>query len=312
MKNLFHFSFLAAFSIALLFSNLKAQSKMWENYIAGGKKFTAIAEENNFIWVGTDIGLIRVNKSSNELLFYDKSTGLPDNYITAIAIDDSGNKWIGLAGLSGAVGFGLAKFDGVNWAYFNTGNSPLPSDQIAALFIDKEKNLWIGCTSEYPYLVKYYMGNWVIYDINNSALPNRVITSITEDSSSIWIGTHGGLVKFDGINWRLYNPQNSDIPSGIINDIAVDNANKKWIGMFGGLAVFNDSVWVAYNQDTLFNEINDISIDKNGNFWLGTYNGLIKFDLNNWTIYDKENSAIPADEVDVLLIDRDNYKWLGT
>ena len=295
---------------------INAQQKQWENYISGGKKFTAMAEENNFVWVGTDIGLLKLNKTTDEITFYDKTTGLPCNYITSIAIDKYGNKWIGLAGENGAGGYGLAKFDGNNWEFFTTSNSPLPSNYISALYADKNENLWIGCSNliSHANVIKYHDNDWTIFDSNNSTLPSdREIKAFAEDSTSIWIATRGGLVRFDGANWELFKTSNSDIPSIHVNDVVVDKENNKWIGMFGGLAKFDGSSWTIYNENTpVQKEINTITIDKNGIIWLGTYGGLIKFDQTNFTIYNEQNSGLPADhQVDIVMTDSDNNKWIG-
>ncbi|MFN3134724.1 MAG: two-component regulator propeller domain-containing protein [Candidatus Kryptonium sp.] len=70
---------------------------------------------------------------------YNKlNSGLPDNWVYAIAIDSQGNKWIG------TWGGGLAKFDGVNWTVYNTSNSGLPSNVVYAIAIDGQGNKWIG------------------------------------------------------------------------------------------------------------------------------------------------------------------------
>ena len=51
------------------------------------------------------------------------NSGLPDNYVSSIAIDGSGNKWIGTWG-------GLVKFDDTNWTVYNTSNSGLPDNYV--------------------------------------------------------------------------------------------------------------------------------------------------------------------------------------
>ena len=49
--------------ISLIFSNITiGQNPEWINYIAGGKKINAIAEEGSYLWIGTDIGLVKLNK----------------------------------------------------------------------------------------------------------------------------------------------------------------------------------------------------------------------------------------------------------
>ncbi len=59
---------------------------------------------------------------TNWTVYNTSNSGLPDNYVSSIAIDGSGNKWIG------TWHGGLAKFDGTNWTVYNTSNSGLPDN----------------------------------------------------------------------------------------------------------------------------------------------------------------------------------------
>lgn len=296
----------------LLIAYSNAQNKKWENIIDGGKKFTSILEEEDFIWVGTDIGLMKVKKNDNSIEIFDKTSGLPDNYITAITIDKNGNKWFGVSGK------GLVKYNDNNFTNYNASNSGLPSNNVSALYVDKKGNIWIGCSQliSHAYLVKYDGTNWIVFNSNNSTLPAETeITSITEDSTGLWVGTKGGLVRFDGISWSIYKTSNSGIPSLIINSVVVDKYNNKWLGLFDGIAKYNDTTWTAIVKDTTTplynNEVFVISIDSNNNLWLGTYKGLIKYDQNNWTIYNTDNSDLPANQIDIVMVDTDNNKWIG-
>jgi hypothetical protein len=74
----------------------------------------------------------------NWTVYNTSNSGLPDNYVRAIAIDGQGNKWIGTDG------GGLAKFDGVRWTVYNTSNSGLPDNWVNAIAIDGQGNKWIG------------------------------------------------------------------------------------------------------------------------------------------------------------------------
>ena len=57
---------------------------------------------------------------------------------SSLAIDGSGNKWIGTDG------GGLAKYDGTNWTVYNTSNSGLPDNRVHSIAIDGSGNKWIG------------------------------------------------------------------------------------------------------------------------------------------------------------------------
>ena len=54
--------------------------------------------------------------------------------------------WIGF-GRARGVG-GLAKFDGEDWAVYNTDNSGLSSNGIQSLAVDSQGNLWVGTRAD--------------------------------------------------------------------------------------------------------------------------------------------------------------------
>lgn len=306
--------FISIFFFLINFQNLHAQNDNWDNIISGGKKITALAEYENCIWVGTDIGLIKLNKTDGSIIIFDKTSGLPGNFITAIAIDNNGIIWFGLSSDLG-LGYGLVKFDGINFTIFNTSNSDLPSNNISALCIDEESILWIGCSQilSYSCIVKYDGIDWIKYDSNNSLLPSgKAIKSIATDSTKLWVGTHGGLVSFDGSNWELY----SGLPSIIINSVFVDDNNNKWVGFFNGVARYDDSTWTVFSGSDsttplYYNAVNSVTVDENNVLWVGTFKGLVEYDFISWHIYTPVNSDLPANEITVVITDAENNKWLG-
>ena len=93
------------FFIFWAFNFLFSQSPEWVNFTAN-KNILSLTVEGNYIWVGTKGGLVRLNMLTGEKVNYNSAnSGLPDNYVHAIAIDGEGNKWIGTDR------GGLAKFD---------------------------------------------------------------------------------------------------------------------------------------------------------------------------------------------------------
>ena len=74
---------------------------------------------------------------TGDMTFYNHAnSGLPDNDVRALAIEDSA-KWIGTDG------GGLAKLDGTNWTVYNTTNSGVPDNDVRALAIEGSTK-WIG------------------------------------------------------------------------------------------------------------------------------------------------------------------------
>ena len=134
-------------------------------------------------------------------------------------------------------------------------------------------------------------------------------------SGEKWIGTYGGLAKYDGNNWKVYKESNSGIPSNYINAIAIDSATK-WIGTVGGnVAKFDGNKWQTFdtsNSGLPGYEITDIAVDQEGVVWIGTGGeGLVKYDGNSWELFNPSNSKIPGINVEEVVIDSSGNKWIA-
>jgi ligand-binding sensor domain-containing protein len=146
-------------------NTISAQNLEWINYTCG-KSVSSVGIEGNMVWVGTESGLVQLDLNSENMTYYNKAnSGLPYNPVTSIAIDGSGNKWIGTGvrlrvGAHGA----LAKFDGTNWTVYNTSNSGLSDNYILSISIDENGNKWI--VTEYDGLFVYREEGIVAVDEN--------------------------------------------------------------------------------------------------------------------------------------------------
>ena len=252
------------------------------------------------------------------------NSGLLNNGVSCLAVDGSGNIWIG------TFGGGLAKYDGTNpegtgWTVYNTSNSGLPDNSVLCLDIDGSGNKWIGTSSG---LAKYDNKNWTIYDTSNSGLPGNDVGCIISVPPNIdrnvqmWIGTDNGLAKYNGTNLTSYNTSNSGLSTDYINCLAVELSGNVWIGNeLGGLVKYDGKNWTVYNTSNsgLPGIVECIAVDGSGNIWIGTWNGreyngggLTKYDGTDWTVYDTSNSGFPGSDVYCLAIDGGENVWIGT
>ena len=233
---------------------------------------------------------------------------LPSKNINAITIDKSGNKWIGTES-------GVAKFDGTNITIYNKLNSGLPDNVVMSIAIDGSGNKWIGTLN--GGLAKFNGTNWVVYTTSNSGLPDNYVRSTAiDDSENKWIGTWGGLAKLEGDTWYVYNHSNSGLPENFISAIAIDSSGNKWIGTANsGLSEFDNINWSVFtytNLELLDNRVTSIAIDDSGNKWIGTGGGLSLFDGSAWIDYTTSNSGLPSFYVSSIVIDGSGNKWIGT
>jgi ligand-binding sensor domain-containing protein len=176
--------------------------------------------------------------------------------------------------------------------------------------------LWVG---SYGGLTKLHRttGAMTHYNRANSGLPDNSVSSIARDvNGDLWIGTRGGLAKFDGKDWTVYRSETCLQPGNGVGCLAIDENGVKWIGVYGrGLARFDGTSWTFYtesNSGLPTDDFRSITIDAKGNKWLGTNGrGLAKFDGSSWTVYDPKNSGIPGVGVYPIVFDTNGDLWVG-
>jgi photosystem II stability/assembly factor-like uncharacterized protein len=158
--------------------------------------------------------------------------------------------------------------------------------------------------------------SWEKIFSNKTGLPsNRIMCIAIDSSDNKWIGTKGGLARFDGTDWTIYNYSNSGLPDNIIRCITIDSKDNKWIGTTGGLARFDGTDWTIYNSSNSGlpdNSIWCIAIDSSDIKWIGTrYAGLARFDGSSWKVYDSSNSPLGFEWIRSIAIDSLGDKWIA-
>ncbi|MFO7660866.1 MAG: two-component regulator propeller domain-containing protein [Candidatus Cloacimonadaceae bacterium] len=290
---------------------LCAQTTNWLNYTCG-KEVYCLAAENNFIWAGTNGGLVKINRLTSEKTHFNPAnSGLRGTEIKAMVIDSQGNKWI-------ATYAGLNRFDGTNWSI----HKPAGFDtyiSINCLAIDAQDNIWLG--GYLNGLYKYHPGNgWTHFDtINYPYVPYYVNSLAVDSQNNLWMGVYNQVVKFNGTDWIVYNNLDSYAGSYAfdVTQIACDNQVNVWLGSTNdGLLKYNGSGWTFFdiNNGVIYNDYtNALYCDSANNLWLGTaFGGLIKYDGTDWTVYSDYPNAIFPWRVYDILVDAQNHIWTGT
>jgi len=213
-----------------------------------------------------------VKYNGEEFTVYNRNnSGLPEDDIWALEIDDLDRIWIG------TWGGGLAMLKGEEWTIFDTDNSGLPSNHICSIEISNN-DIWVGTYT--GGLVRYDGINWHIWDTWNSEIPHDHVHNFTFDrEGNIWT-THfseGDLGKFKGLDWETYNSGNSALTGQNIRSINTDAYNRIWIGgQHHGVIILDGEQWHQYNTNNsglTSNHVVDISFDELGNTWLSTASG---------------------------------------
>lgn len=291
--------------ITAFFSESSAQLK-FINY-ACPNEITALAEDGNYIWIGTKGGLYKRHKSGTFVASYNTQNGLIDNNINCITIDNAGNKWIGTSN-------GVAKFDGTQWTNYNTGNSGLPGNSVFCITIDSWGNKWFGTT--YNGVAKYNDSTWTVFNSSNSGLQNDNIYALCIDGAGRkWVGTGDGIFIYGGSQWtHIDTILGQQINS--VSRIAISPSGIKWISVSGkGVYAYDDVTWINYNTTNTSglissNSISDITF-QNNNVWLTAGSGVSLFDGMSWTKYTTVEGLVEAHPRKIIC-DGQNNIWIGT
>jgi len=159
-------------------------------------------------------------------------------------------------------------------------------------------------------------------------LANASVSAMVQDAAGfIWIGTQGGLHRWDGRSFTLYENEPFDassLPHNLIQTLYMDDDGVTiWLGTYGGLAKFDTktgkfSSWThdPANPASLANDVVvSIARDGAGRLWVGTLDGLDRMDGDAFIHYKadpKMQGAIAVGLIRSLFRDSRGSFWVGT
>ncbi len=305
---------------------------------------SVMVDKSGLLWIGTRGGGLNM---------YDKTTGvytifkndpndinsISNNAVYSILEDNSGTIWVG------TFGGGLNKFDRETGKFIVFKNNPqdpksISSNAIRVIKEDKSGSLWIGTDGGGLNKFDKVSEEFTVYkndpekadnvaitkNGNLQSLSNNAVYSIyIASDETIWIGTDGGLNKFDKRSGKFFVYKTNPIdPYSLSNNsvysILEDKNGIIWIGTDGGglnkmikikdnsphkflskwknfsINENEDSEIINFKSYTIYeglpnNCIYSIVEDGKGNLWLTTNKGLCKFTPLSITSENKKNSG---------------------
>jgi len=148
-----------------------------------------------------------------------------------------------------------------------------------------------------------------------NGIPQNTVHAIVQSHDGyIWLGTEGGLVRFDGLKFFVYDTQNTPkLRSNNIRALLEDRQGALWIGTADGLARFKDAEFSTFTADQGLpgNSILSIYEDRSGALWVVTADGLAQYRGDHFSSYtDQKNS--PGSSVRAITEDGNGAFWIGT
>ena len=207
----------------------------------------------------------------------------------------------------------------------------LSNSSVSSIVQDKWGFLWFGTQSG---LQRYDGYSFTVYEheaFNDESLSHNLIQTMYMDSDeeTIWIGTYGGINRFDITHSSFSVMKNEpDDTASLSNDTVVaiskDRQGELWIGTLDGLNRQKDGQtdFTRYYHDPgnpvslANNTVRALIEDRNGVLWIGTLGGLQSYDRQHDTFIRHEiaepGKSMKTEYVMTLIQAEDGAIWAGT
>jgi len=307
-----------------------------EHLISSYQISSVINADENFFYLATTSGLIRLNKKnfSFEIFRHNESdeNSLSDDYLLRMFLDKSGTLWIG----SLSNGLNLLDLSGkkfINYPKKTGSKNFLSKDPVFCVLEENDGTIWLGVEDEINIISNPGKVNESIsYFKDERLIKGLVINSIFKDSfNNIWIGTFGGGINKILPDGRIikysYDEKSNSISNNFIQTIFEDSKKNIWIGTgFGGVNKYNyrDNSFTVFRSETndantvASNEVIAIVEDSEGFIWFGTSTkGLSRFNPEENTFkhfFHKTDdlNTLSSNSISSLYIDTKGRLWIGT
>jgi PAS domain S-box-containing protein len=250
------------------------------------------SQEN--IWVGSPIGLTRIDNKSGEYSVFRHAgpppADLSNVFVTSIVEDRSGDLWVG------TYGGGLNRYDPRTRRFTAFRHNPadpesLSHDMVYSLMVDHQGTLWAGTEDGLNRCDDPATGRFRSWKAGPAGASPQEVPGMVEDSNGVlWLAS-GTLQRFD--------PAKGRFTAYRLNPVGTGRAEQE------------SSSTLVRSATKRVNSY--LTIDHSGVIWAATANGLLRFDPKRelFTTYD-ERDGLPSNSVNAILEDHNGNLWVST
>lgn len=294
------------------------------------------------VWAGSaGEGLFEFK--SGKLVAVNASSGLSDNLVEALLVDNEGKLWVGTHGglnricsekmavLSHGQGLnygsvqglaevapgklwavqpdGVYQWDGHIFRHLTIGQLAAQEPSVSALLAAQDGSCWLAGTRG---LVHFKNSENVEAQTGDEWLTNLMVSALADDlKGGVWAGTRkGSLWHFTGRQWDVA----ANSPQGrAITAIIPDKSGALWVGTGG------DGLYNFDERDSQFTKVNGLSsswirtlfLDDQEVLWIGTAGGgLSRLDQGQITTFTMRE-GLQDNTISQILGDDFGNLWLG-
>jgi signal transduction histidine kinase/ligand-binding sensor domain-containing protein/CheY-like chemotaxis protein len=298
------------------------------NSLPGNNVVTICEDLNKQIWIGTyQNGLAMLEKDKAGNISFNK---VLDGHILCLLVDNKNNLWVGKDSEEGLDIINPDRLKDKNGKLVVSHQKYNPIDpksisdnSIYSIYQDKLNDIWIGTLGEG---INYYSPREKKFNViekryqDKNTIRNNHVNAFLEEDNFLWIGTEGGLDRYNkktGTYTHFQSDGNApgSLGADAVKSIYKDSRGNLWIATWtGGLNLYN------YDTET-FNKflpdenkpgkisnssIYSICEDNRGNLWVGTLGGgLCRYDyktntFRNYLHDEKDTNSISNNSINYV------------
>lgn len=325
--------------LSMLLPDLKGfrtytHNKTDKQTLSSNRIWTITPESPNSLWVGTEEGLniFDLQKKTSRRVEHDARNkySLHGKSVRSIFIDKNGIYWIG------TYQGGISKYD-KNLAFFNLRESDpfdprgLTAPVVTSFSEDGNGDIYVGTDGGGINLYHRSTGLFDHLLFSGEGKPPAVL-ALERLGEELWIGTFmQGLyvLNMQTGNVRHYMKGNGpkDLSGNDVFCLKKDSKGNIWIGTNGnGVNVYDPVSGQFQRFDKGHRYPADINVlsrgfirtieeDESGNIWIGAVgSGIIMIDpsLNKMRVFNRDNSNLPANDMQTICAGKNDRIWVGT
>ncbi len=146
---------------------------------------------------------------------------------------------------------------------------------------------------------------------------------VQDDYGFLWIGTLGGLNRYDGLDFKIYKHDDVDttaLTDNRINDLLIDGQRRLWVATYNDLHLFdyqNDSFLPVRPQKSDLATTDALSLIElpNGKLLVGTLHGIYQYDSASGSLVRPDFAGmemINNRPIQKIMKAQDGKLWLGS
>ncbi|MGA3135459.1 MAG: two-component regulator propeller domain-containing protein [Terracidiphilus sp.] len=283
-------------------ANYGRQTWVMENGLPQNTVQALVQTRDGFVWLGTEVGLVRFDGNGFTVFDRNSSPALPGNDVRCLLETRDGALWIGTSE-------GLARWkDGVVTAF--TTKDGLPGNGILAVVENGDGALWTSTDGGWARLVgdRFVVG--ADKSLSESEL-NPFAASLADGRKAFGNKTK---VEIEPGNSASILTVGKELPGSRIQALFADREGSLWIGTNGGLARFAEGKLEKLPVTDLLATASVLALmeDREGNIWVGTETGGLHIlrDQRFRTIGARE--GLSSDATTTVVEDGTGTLWVGT